>query len=548
MTASRKAASVTESAHSARARGVPLLGAALGGFFIALGGAPFPDWLAALSWLGVAILASAVGHAQRARHGFLYGWVFGFVTNLVVFSFVPATVTRFTEIGTPAAIGLLVLLSAAQALAWGACGLVTTLGVRGGLPLPIAFPIGVAIAMMAPTLFPFTIATPLSRAPTFLQAAELIGERGVAILIAVSCALAAGAWSLHHSQEPPGDNEIARRARLADPDSAALRGAFAAFAIPLGLLAYGLVRRPGIEAKLAFAPHRAMGLVQQAVPPKDRWDPTQRAMILSRLWSLTRIAEAHGAEIAIWPEAAYPYVLAHAPGVDDGPNRIRGEGVHIPVLTGLLTTAPRGEGEMGDWRYNAAALVHDDGAIAQPAAKIDLLAFGETVPLGDRIPALKRAFARSGGLHAGTAVVLLSTNLAPPNVRAGVLNCYEDTLPDAGRRRGKAHPNLLVNITNDAWFGESAEPELHLLAATARAIETRRDLIRAVNTGVTAHIDAFGRVVARAEREVQTVLIVHPALIDDPETLYVRFGDVMWSVPLFAAALASLGARMTRRR
>ena len=160
----------------------------------------------------------------------------------------------------------------------------------------------------------------------------------------------------------------------------------------------------------------------------------------------------------------------------------------------------------------------------------------------------RRTFARGGGLRPGNAVVILSTSMGPPEVRAGILNCYEDTLPRVSRRVAAEGPNLLVNVTNDAWFGNSAEPELHLLAAIPRAIEARRDMVRAVNTGVTAHIDAFGRVVARAEREVQTVLVVHPALIEGGPTIYTRWGDAMWSVPLFAAAFASLGARIGRKK
>jgi len=519
----------------------PIVRAAVGGFFMALGGPPFPAFLAAVSWLGVALLASSVDRPRKARRAFVSGFSFGFVTNLVVLAFIPGTITRFTDLGMPLAILALVLLSAAQAVAWGACGFTTALGTRAGLPLPIAFPIGVAIAMMAPTLFPWTIATPLARAPMFLQAAELVGERGVAILIAVSTALAAQAWSLGDFEE----DEIRRRARLAD-DRSPWRGAIAAFAVPFCLLFYGLVRRPSIEAKLAFAPRRPIALVQQAIPPKDRWKPELHGMILSRLWSLTRVAEANGADIAVWPEAAYPYVLPHAESVDEGPLRIRGPGIHIEVLTGLLTEAPKGN-DSGEWRYNAAAIVHRDGRVAQPAAKLELLAFGESVPFGDRIPALKRAFARGGGLRPGDSVVILSSALPHPTVRAGMLNCYEDTLPQVARRVAQASPNVLVNVTNDAWFGTTAEPELHLLAATARAIETRRDMIRAVNTGVTAHVDAFGRVVARAERETPTVLMVRPALLEDGPTPYVRWGDAMWAVPLFAAALATLGSRLGKK-
>jgi apolipoprotein N-acyltransferase len=124
-------------------------------------------------------------------------------------------------------------------------------------------------------------------------------------------------------------------------------------------------------------------------------------------------------------------------------------------------------------------------------------------------------------------------------IRAGTLNCYEDTLPGAVRRLSAIGANLLVNVTNDAWFDGTAEPELHLLAAIPRAIEGRRDLVRATNTGVTAHVDAAGRVVARAPRDVATLLRVEPALLDGPPTPYQRFGDATWLIPLLLLALAA---------
>jgi len=130
-----------------------------------------------------------------------------------------------------------------------------------------------------------------------------------------------------------------------------------------------------------------------------------------------------------------------------------------------------------------------------------------------------------------------------------VLNCYEDTLPDASREVMEVAPNLLVNITNDAWFAGSAEGELHLRLAVMRAIETRRDLVRAVNRGPTSWVSATGRIEARREALSGTgpppPLVTSPALIDGPATVYARVADAPLLLGLSAVIVL---ARLSHKR
>jgi apolipoprotein N-acyltransferase len=131
-------------------------------------------------------------------------------------------------------------------------------------------------------------------------------------------------------------------------------------------------------------------------------------------------------------------------------------------------------------------------------------------------------------------------------VRASVLNCFEDMLPAAGREAMEGSPNLLVNITNDAWFAGSQESEFHLRFAILRTVEQRRDLVRAVNLGPTSWVDATGRVRARYDDTLPGSLIVEPALIDGARTPFGRWGE--WPlVVLLAAALATAWLRTKRK-
>ena len=169
--------------------------------------------------------------------------------------------------------------------------------------------------------------------------------------------------------------------------------------------------------------------------------------------------------------------------------------------------------------FNSAVLVQPDGTFAAVYDKRHLLWFGETIPLSDVFPILTKWFSRGTGIRAGQAQVLLETG----EIRAGILNCYEDTLPQAGR--DSAHgANLLVNVTNDAWFEGTIEGDLHLMLATMRSVETRRDLARAVNRGPTSLVDATGAVRARYAEPLPSPLLVTVALLEGT-TLYAKWGD-----------------------
>jgi apolipoprotein N-acyltransferase len=290
------------------------------------------------------------------------------------------------------------------------------------------------------------------------------------------------------------------------------------------------------------SPSVRVGLVSQAVGPTERWDRANHTWIHRRLLDLTASAEAKGAELTVWPEAAYPYALEHgAPRAPRDHRAVVGRDVRGPVLIGLITLAPAAfvDGALERNSYNSAALVLPDGAMSPSYDKLQLLWFGEMVPGGAYFPWLRRIFQKSGGLIPGTEPRALTLEReGAPAIRAGVLNCYEDTLAGVGLRIATSlRPNLLVNVTNDAWFTGTAEPELHARLAVMRAIELRLDLVRAVNRGVASWVDATGTVRARDDRSDPFVMMAEPLLRDGPLTLYARLGDAPLLVGLFLGVL-----------
>jgi apolipoprotein N-acyltransferase len=208
--------------------------------------------------------------------------------------------------------------------------------------------------------------------------------------------------------------------------------------------------------------------------------------------------------------------------------------VHGPLLVGAVTRDAKGD------RYNAALAVRPDGVVASEYDKLHLLWFGEEVPFATELPWLRRTFARGLGLVPGDRPTALDLG----RVKAGVLICFEDVLPDAGREAASVRPNLLVDVSNDAWFAGSHEAELHLRAAAMRAIEARRDLVRAVNVGPMSFVDAAGRVKNDYEVGIPSSLVVKVALLSDAPTIYARFGDAPWIFAL--ATMAAIFIRQKR--
>jgi apolipoprotein N-acyltransferase len=482
-----------------------------------------------MAWLGMVGIAwllddPADAPQPKARwrrwfRGGLRGFVFAVGTNLVALRFIAGVITRFT--GLPSFTGplALLLLACFEASRWFLAAVARGWLVRLGVPKSVAFAFGVYIGTFMPTMIPWTVACGVCPWPATVQIAELVGERGVALLMAFEAALVMEALKAQLERAP--------RRLVVRP-----------LAVSFGLLAatllYGAVRIHQVDAERAAARKARVALVEPSITATERWDEASAKVILAELSDLTRRAEHDRADVVIWPEAAYPYAISHVSRrAPRGAVAILQPGVHGPVLTGLLMSGQRG-------KYNSAVVALRDGKLSDPYDKIHLLWFGETVPLEDKIPWLRDVFERGTGLIPGEHSVALE---AGP-VRAAILNCFEDILPDAGREAIAVNPNLLVNLTNDAWFQGSSESEVHFRLARLRAVELRRDLVRAVNYGPTAWVDAVGRIVDRYDGGPPGVLMTEPALLESSPTLFARLGDA----PLLIVTLGVLVDAIRRRR
>ena len=477
--------------------------------------------------VGYAGFAALLAHAasgdlrttrQWVANALVVGLGFGVGSNLVLLRFVPPTVVRF--VGISSAIGwvLLLLLCCAQALIFLAMALLSVGLLRKKAPLIVVFPIGTLAAQFVPTVvFPWSPVGPAGFPASSIQLAEWIGERGVAMGLALVAAL------------------LAEAAILFTKGVSARRPALARVGIVAALLLinslFGTWRMKRIDAWRAASQSMRIALVDPYIDAIDRWENKNGFSILQRLNAQTKDAEAHGVDLTVWPEAAYPYSVLHTSRHSSVAKNVKmlQEGVHGPVLLGLNMH----EGANKEFSFNSATLVVADGSLQAPYDKRHLLPFGESIPLEAWFPSIRKAFSRGPRLMPGTS----NATFVSGAMKAAVLNCFEDTLPEAGREAMSGQPNLFVNLTNDAWFEQTHESDIHLQLSVFRSIEARRDMVRAVNRGATSFVDAAGRIRSVRQPGHAGYLEANPALMEGAPTVFTRVGD--W--PLI---LLSIGATL----
>jgi apolipoprotein N-acyltransferase len=257
-------------------------------------------------------------------------------------------------------------------------------------------------------------------------------------------------------------------------------------------LGYGFYRIAEVEDRLASAPTLTVGIVQTNMGiDATRRDPAElhRRHIEQ---SLELEAEAHP-DLLVWPESSVGFVPENA-NVRRYAFTSREGVVTTPTIFGTGTRRADPESQRGFSDYNVAFLADGDGNVLGSYDKTYLLAFGEYIPFGEQFPGLYDLSPGTGRFTPGEHVRPLRFR----DYRIATLVCYEDIITRFVRRAVReGDPHLLVNISNDAWFGDTHEPWVHLALAKFRAVEHHRYLVRATLTGVSAIVDPTGRVVTQ---------------------------------------------------
>jgi apolipoprotein N-acyltransferase len=527
----------------------------------------FPTWdLAPLAWFAL-VPTFWAARGTSARQHFLIGLWAGTVTNVGGFWWIGGMLMDFGHMSfVPAAI-LTILMGVYQGLVFAfALLLLRWLQERSALGWWLLAPIAYLTAeFLTPFIFPWYYANSQYWVIPFIQVCELGGVTLLSFLLVMANGFlmdAAVCWK----EGRPG---------LYKP----LLGALL---VPLLVGGYGLVRVAMVDSQAEASPHLNIGLVEADVGIWEKEDPRKTDDNLVRHQRMSMELEKRGADLIVWPETSYhaPFTYARRQGEDEirrfrpiprdavylaqsdteppehaaddraantppldrfAPQR----GFKTPLLFGGLTARPNPENKSprhpGIDLMNSAILLDEHGQMLGAYDKVYLLIFGEYIPLGHTYPVLYEWLPEAGDLTAGETVEVLPFR----GFRIGIMVCYEDILPVFTRRIAGLDPNILINVTNDAWFGKTSEPYLHLALAIFRSVENRVPLVRSTNTGVSCFVDPAGRIVSETGLEEAEILLESVPMMEGG-TLYQTLGD--WPAYLCLASLPFFWFRGRKKR
>lgn len=462
-----------------------------------------------LALVAYAPLAIAIRDRRPLAAGAL-GLVSGTLICTAGFSWLAGPIAAFGELPAFAAALAVVAVGLASGARFALHAFGAALASRRGAPFSIAFLASFAAAeACVPALVPWSLTGAVAHVPVLVQSAELWGEVPIAaalILPGVVLADAVGAW---RRRDEPG-----------------LAGAAWCAAIAVALVAYGAVRMERVDRYVAASPPVRVGVVQPAVPLAGDDADDERALL--RELTLHEDLARRGAELVVWPEGAVPRAL-EARTVD---RTLALLDLGVPAIVGA-TIIER------DGLPRNAVLAVEEGRLVGRYDKQRLLLFSETLPLATTFPFLRSWSPASGQFVPGER--------AAPLVLAGhaiaAVVCCEDVVADQVRAASDARAELLVSLSNDAWFVDP-EPRLHLALARLRAIEQRKFFVRATNDGVSAVIDPNGRVVAAAPTRRAATLLADVRWLAG-RTPFDRIGG---AIPWLSAAVFAALLLLPRRR
>ncbi len=233
----------------------------------------------------------------------------------------------------------------------------------------------------------------------------------------------------------------------------------------------------------------SIALIQGNIDQNQKWEPSLQASILGTYLRLSREAvDAHHPDIVIWPETAMPFYFQDGGDLAEALRTTVAE-LGVPFMAGSPAySVPRGANQPQYVLHNRAYLLGKDGQTLSWYDKEHLVPFGEYVPLGQWLPFVTKLVPGEYEFRPGFNLTPLRTG----KLSMGTLICYEAIFPELAQKQVNQGANVLVNISNDAWFGRSSAPRQHLHLTVLRAVEQNRAIIRATNTGITTFIGPTG--------------------------------------------------------
>lgn len=480
----------------------------------------------------VALVPLFLAVSRNARPGLWNGFRPGFVAGIVFFTLLLYWLVNLSslQMDNPVVMsGPLILLVLLQSLFWGAFSATASfVSSRTRLPWFVTLPVlWVAFEQLRSLgVIGFTwgaLGYAAVTVPRAIQFASITGLFGVSFWLALSNALVLGAFT-------------SRRRALSAVGLAVVVGLPFLHGAAV-LAAADAAAGAGVEGQEEHARETLrVAVIQPNISGEIKWDQRFKDVSFETLARLSYEAARHDPDLIVWPETAAPSYLLYEPE-DMAFVGAVAESIGAPILTGCPNIVP-GAAERGAGRaLNSALLVGTDGMPKRVYSKMKLVPFGEVIPFETVLPLLKQVDFGEADFWPGEEHVVFDQGTAP----FSTLICYESTFPRLAREFVAEGAQLLVNITNDVWYGRTPMPYQHASMAVMRSVENRRSLARSANSGVSMMVEPHGRVLSRLPIFEEGVLVEDLPLVSGT-TFYSVRGDVFpWAVTALAFLMMVLG-------
>ena len=455
-----------------------------------------------LAWLGLVPLLYVLASIPLKR-SFLLGAVFGFFYMIGLAYWVFNALYFYTSVGFLVSLLFVVLvIGLGMGLYYGLFGLLAAKFLQSGLPFYfkalLTASAWVGVEYLRAHLFTGVPWDLFGHSQyswlSLIQIADITGVYGISfLLVFVNCSIYLAGTTY--------------------PDvRAAVSRIIAPIIILSCVLLYGAFRLHQLET-VSSPQQKKIAIVQLSILQDDRWKAESQDAQLARYLERTKDAIRQGAQLIIWPENATQTYFQESLPAELIALLEKNNGM-------LVAGAPRYIGTSLDYTFFNSAFLLNGSGIEQIYDKIHLLPFGEYFPLGF-IDVLRLEYAGPRQYTEGAKFTIFKT----PAGNLGPLICFEITFPELVRGFVQNGAEVLVNISNDAWFGKTSAHYQHFSMAVFRAVEFRRPVLRSANTGISGFIDPAGRIVHRIEPFQEGLLLCDPG-IEKGMTFYCRYGDV----------------------
>jgi apolipoprotein N-acyltransferase len=486
------------------------------------------------AWLGPMLLLAAIRNAGR-QEAFFMGLLAGIVHYTSLVYWLVPTMHQYGMLPVWASVFAMLLLAFYLALYLGVFAWAVSVFAESPLSLLFAVPVFWVALEYAKTWlfsgFPWgLLGYSQYRHAWLIQSADIFGVYGISFFI---CAVSAAAFVL-----------LIRFSGGSWKKSRPGRGAIVASVLVIVIVfsfntLYGRCKIVGADKNACGGQKVRVSVIQGNIEQSVKWDEAYVQATIDKYIALSQAVVSGKPDLIVWPETALPFYFNY----DEKSTRQILDAAEN-MGTYFLVGSPAYEYDSSEDRlslFNSAYLIDPQGDESGRYDKVHLVPFGEYVPLKKWFPFLGKMVPGVSDFSPGKPGRLLLVN----RLNLGVQICYEIIFPHLSASMTRAGANLLVNITNDAWFGKTSAPFQHFSMAVFRAVENRRPLVRAANTGISGFVDSAGRIM-EASSVFETLALTEDLHLNKADlTIYTRFPHIMgWFC--IGGAVLMLGADLRK--